>query len=79
MLILGFDLNMIISGKTIHEGEYLTSHTLIQNLINKWCGKIILLDKDDLNHGNQCIYGSLRASYPPKQDLKPTPSRERDR
>ena len=42
MLILGFDLNLIISGKTIHEGEYLASRTLIQNLINKWCGKLSL-------------------------------------
>ena len=41
MLILGFDLNLIISRKTIHEGEYLTSCTLIQNIINEWCGKVI--------------------------------------
>ena len=42
MLILGFDLNLIISRKTVHEAEYLASRTLIQNLIDKWCGKIIL-------------------------------------
>ena len=36
------DLNLIISRKTVNEREYLTSHTLIQNLINKRCGKIIL-------------------------------------
>ena len=42
MLVLGFDLDLIVSGKSIHKGKYLTSRTLIQNLINKWCGKIIL-------------------------------------
>ena len=41
MLVLGFDLDLIVSGKAIHKGKYLTSHTLIQNLSNKWCGKII--------------------------------------
>ena len=42
MLVLGFDLDLIVSRKAIHKGKYLTSRTLIQNLINKWCGKIIL-------------------------------------
>ena len=42
MLVLGFDLDLIVSEKAVHKGKYLTSHTLIQNLINKWCGKIIL-------------------------------------
>ena len=42
MLVLGFDLYLIVSGKSIHKGKYLTSRTLIQNLINKWCEKIIL-------------------------------------
>ena len=42
MLVLGFDLYLIISRKAIHKGKYLASYTLIQNMINKWCGKIIL-------------------------------------
>ena len=42
MLVLGFDLYLIVSEKSIHKGKYLASHTLIQNLINKWCGKIFL-------------------------------------
>ena len=42
VLILEFDLNLIISRKSIHKGKYLASHTLIQNLINKWCGEIVL-------------------------------------
>ena len=42
MLVLRFDLYLNVSGKSIHKGKYLASHTLIQNLINKWCGKITL-------------------------------------
>ena len=42
MLVLGFDLDLIVSGKAIHKGKYLASHTLIQNLINKCCGEIII-------------------------------------
>ena len=42
MLVLRFDLYLIVSGKSIHKGKYLASRTLIQNLINKLCGKIIL-------------------------------------
>ena len=42
MLVLRFNLYLIISGKAIHEGEHLATRTLIQNLINKWCGKIVL-------------------------------------
>ena len=42
MLVLGSDLYLIVSVKAVHKGKYLASHTLIQNLINKWCGKIIL-------------------------------------
>ena len=42
MLFLRFDLYLIVSGKDVHKGKYLTSHTLIQNLINKWCGEIVL-------------------------------------
>ena len=42
MLFLRFDLYLILSKKAFHKGKYLASRTLIQNLINKWCGKIIL-------------------------------------
>ena len=41
MLVLRFDLYLIVSGKAVHKGKYLASCTLIQNLIDKWCGKII--------------------------------------
>ena len=42
MLVLRFNLYLIISGKTVHEGEHLATRTFIQNLINKWCGEIVL-------------------------------------
>ena len=42
MLVLRFNLYLIISEKDIHEGEHLATCTLIQNLINKWCGEVIL-------------------------------------
>ena len=42
MLALRFNLYLIISEKVVHEGKNLTTRTLIQNLINKWCGEIVL-------------------------------------
>ena len=42
MLVLGFDLDLIIPEKSIHEGEHLATRTLIQNLIYKRCGEVIL-------------------------------------
>ena len=42
MLVLRFDLYLIVFEKAIHKGKYLTSHTVIQNLINKQCGEIVL-------------------------------------
>ena len=42
MLVLGLNLNLIISGKAVHKGEHLTTRTLIQNMIYKWCGEFIL-------------------------------------
>ena len=42
MLVLRFNLDLIIPEKTVHEGEHLATRTLIQNLINKWCGEIVL-------------------------------------
>ena len=42
MLVLRFNLYLIIPGKAVHEGEHLATHTLIQNLIYKWWGEVIL-------------------------------------
>ena len=42
MLVLRFNLYLIVSGKVVHKGKYIASCTLIQNLINKWCGEIVL-------------------------------------
>ena len=42
MLVLRFYLYLIISGKAVHKGKNLATCTLIQNLINKWCGEIVL-------------------------------------
>ena len=42
MLVLRFNLDLIIPEKAVHEGEHLTTRTLIQNLIYKWCGEVVL-------------------------------------
>ena len=42
MLVLRFNLYLIIPEKDIHKGKNLATRTLIQNLINKWCGEIVL-------------------------------------
>ena len=42
MLVLRFNMDLIILGKAVHEGEHLATRTLIQNLIYKWCGEFIL-------------------------------------
>ena len=42
MLVLRFNLYLIISRKVVHKGKNLATHTLIQNMINKWCGEIVL-------------------------------------
>ena len=42
MLVLRFDLYLIVSRKAVHKGKNLTTCTLIQNLIIKWCGEIFL-------------------------------------
>ena len=41
MLIFRTDSNLIISGETVHEGENLITGTLVNYLIDKWCGVII--------------------------------------
>ena len=50
VLILGLNLNLIISRKTVHKGKYLTSRTLIQHLVNKWCGKINHESSQEVRH-----------------------------
>ena len=42
MLVLRFNLYLIISKKAVHKGKNLATHTLIQNMINKWFGEIVL-------------------------------------
>ena len=42
MLIFQFDMNLIVTGEPIHEGEYLISNTIIDDLINEWCWVIFL-------------------------------------
>ena len=42
MLVLKFNLYLVVSGKAIHKGKNLATSTLIQNMINKWCGEIVL-------------------------------------
>ena len=42
MLLLRFNLYLIITGKAVHKGEHFATHTLIQNMIYKWCGEVIL-------------------------------------
>ena len=42
MLVLRFNLDLIILEKSVHEGEHLATRTLIQNMIYKWCGEVIL-------------------------------------
>ena len=42
MLVLRFNLYLIIFEKAVHKGKNLATRTLIQNLINKWCGEIVL-------------------------------------
>ena len=42
MLVLRFSLYLIVSEKATHKGKNLATHTLIENIINKWCGEIVL-------------------------------------
>ena len=42
MLVLRFNLYLIVSGKAVHKRKYLATHALIQDLIYKWGGKIIV-------------------------------------
>ena len=42
MLVLRFNLYLIIPRKAVHKGEHLATCTLIQNLIYKWCGEVVL-------------------------------------
>ena len=42
MLVFRFDLDLIVAGETIHKREHLTPRTCIYDLVNKWCGVIVL-------------------------------------
>ena len=42
MLILRLNLNLIISRKAVHKGEQLATCTLLQNMVYKWCGEVVL-------------------------------------
>ena len=42
VLVLRFNLDLIVPEKVVHKGEHLTTRTLIQNMISKWCGEIVL-------------------------------------
>ena len=40
-LIIMTDNDLVVSGEAIHEGENLVPRTLIYDLVNKWCGKVV--------------------------------------
>ena len=42
VLISGSNIDMVISRKTVHKRVHFASDTLVNNLINEWCGEIIL-------------------------------------
>ena len=42
MLVFRFDLDLIVARETIHKRKHLTSHTCIYDLVNKWCGVVVL-------------------------------------
>ena len=42
MLVFWFDLDLIVARETIHKREYFTTRTCSYDLINKWCGVIVL-------------------------------------
>ena len=41
MLILRFDLNLVITEKSVDEGKNLTPDASIQDLIYEWCGEVV--------------------------------------
>ena len=42
MFVLRFNLYLIIPEKSVHKGEHLATRTLIQNMIYKQCGEVVL-------------------------------------
>ena len=42
VLVLRFNMDLIIPEKAVQKGEHLATCTLIQNMIYKWCGEVIL-------------------------------------
>ena len=43
VLVLKFNLDLIIAREPIHKEENFAPHTLIQDLVNKWCREIFLM------------------------------------
>ena len=41
VLVFGFDLDLIVSQKIVHERKGFTTSTFINDLVNEWCWKII--------------------------------------
>jgi hypothetical protein len=41
VFVFGFDLDLIISQKTVHERKGFATSTFINDLVNEWCWKII--------------------------------------
>ena len=40
-LISTMDKNLVVSREAIHKGENLVPRTLIDDLVNKWCGEVV--------------------------------------
>ena len=40
-LISTTDNDLVVSGEAIHKGENLVPRTLINDLVNKWCGEVV--------------------------------------
>ena len=40
-LISTTENNLVVSGEAIHKGENLVPRTLINDLVNKWCGEVV--------------------------------------
>jgi hypothetical protein len=40
-LVLRMDLDLIIARESIHKGKYLTSNTLVNNIINEGCREVV--------------------------------------
>jgi hypothetical protein len=41
VLVCGYDIDLIISGETIHQREYFTSGTIVDDLVNEGGRKVV--------------------------------------